>query len=127
MKIEKEVFEVISKSEVVTIVSNGKHGPHLVATWGAFVEKNGLQDGNTILIPAGGYKQTQENLMENNQIQILAATKKVPGEKGSGTGYRLSGKARIEDQGEFFESVKTNFPWARAALIFVINDFQKIM
>ena len=92
MKISKEIFEVLCKSEVVTIASKGKDNPHLVATWGAFIEKLGLQGENTILVPAGGYNQTQANLDEDDQVQILAATKKVPGKKGSGTGFKLTGK-----------------------------------
>ena len=52
------IKDVIEKTEVVAIATYGKNGPHLVATWGDFIKSLDINDGKTIIIPAGGYRQS---------------------------------------------------------------------
>jgi len=64
---------------VVVIGTCGGDGIYLVATWGDFVRAIGIQDGNKIIIPAGGYQQTEENLKGNNKVQVLIGSKQIEG------------------------------------------------
>ncbi len=123
----KEIKDVIAQSELVTIVTAGADGPHVVATWGAFVAKLDPGDGETLLIPAGGYKQTEQNLQTDARVTLMAGSKQAPGKNGMGTGYRLSGRGRIETNGEFFEMTKEKFPWARGALVIKIEKTEQLI
>jgi hypothetical protein len=73
--LDSTVKEVIENSELVTIATSGENGPHLVATWGAFITSLDVNDGKTILIPAGGYNQTEKNLKSNDQVQLMVGSK----------------------------------------------------
>lgn len=121
------VKNVIENTEIVTIATNGEQGPHLVATWGDFVNSLYISDGKTILIPAGGYSLTEKNLKEDDRVELLMGSKKVQGKNGLGTGYRLSGHARIVIEGKYFDLVKSNFPWARAALIIEVEKAEQLL
>ena len=63
MNFDDKVKEVFEKTEVVCIATCGNDGPHLVATWGDYIRKIGIKDEGVIVIPAGGYRKTEENLM----------------------------------------------------------------
>ena len=52
--------DVIEKTEVVSIATYGENGPQLVATWGDFIKSLNINDGKTIIIPVGGYHQTEK-------------------------------------------------------------------
>lgn len=123
----KEIKEVIAKSELVTIVTMGADGPHVVATWGAFVAELDAGDGETLLIPAGGYQQTEQNLAADARVTLVAGSKQAPGKNGMGTGYRLSGTGRMETEGTLFEKVKAKFPWARAALVVTVKKAEQLL
>ena len=123
----KEIKDVIAKSELVTIVTAGADGPHVVATWGAFVAELEAGDGETLLIPAGGYKQTEHNLAVDGRVTLMAGSKQAPGKNGMGTGYRLSGTARMEAEGALFEKVKAKFPWARGALVVRVKKAEQLL
>lgn len=125
--INKVVKKVIENSEIVTIASSGEDGPHLVATWGDFVKKLDINDGKTILIPAGGYSQTEKNLEKNDHVELLVGSKKVEGKNGMGTGYRLSGHAKIVSTGKMMDLTKSKFPWARAALVITIEKAEQLL
>ena len=98
-----------------------------MATWGEFVTALGVQDGKTILIPAGGYKQTEQNLSRNNAVELLVGTKQAQGKNGMGTGYRLTGTGKIVGDGEYLDLVKTRYPWARAALVVEVARAEQLM
>lgn len=57
-----EVKLVLEQTEIVTIGTCGPHGVHLAATWGELVRSLGVQDGDLLLIPAGGYRRTEDAL-----------------------------------------------------------------
>ena len=70
--------DVCEATEFVTIVTMGDDGPHVVGNWGDYMRVLGIKD-NTIVFPAGRYQQTEKNLRKNNRVQLLVASKKVPG------------------------------------------------
>jgi len=91
-KIEGKCKEVIDKTEWVAIVTCGDNGrPHVVATWGDYVRAIGIKGDEVIVIPAGHYNVTEENLKKDNHVQMLIASKQVQGNYGPGQGCCISG------------------------------------
>jgi predicted pyridoxine 5'-phosphate oxidase superfamily flavin-nucleotide-binding protein len=108
--------EVLEKTEFVAMVTAGPEGPHITATWGDYVRKLGFDD-DRLLIPAGYYHHMETNLEHNPEIQLLVASRGVEGQLGPGQGFTLKGTGKIVDSGESMDRVKSQFPWARAALV----------
>jgi len=125
--INATIKDVIEKTEVVAIATYGENGPHLVATWGDFIKSLDINDGKTIIIPVGGYHQTEKNLKDDNRIELLVGSKQVQGKNGPGTGYRLIGQAKITTSGEFAELTKAKFPWARGALVIEVEKADQLL
>ncbi|MCD6356706.1 MAG: pyridoxamine 5'-phosphate oxidase family protein [Anaerolineaceae bacterium] len=125
--LNSSVREVIENAEVVTIATCGANGPHLVATWGDYVRSLGIKDGKTIVIPAGGYLQTEKNLEANDRVELLVASKKVQGKSGPGTGYRLSGRAKMVKDGELMDLTKSKFSWARGAFVIEVENAEQLL
>ena len=113
--------EVIDKSEWVAIATNGREGPHLVATWGDYVKALGMAD-ETILVPVGGMHRTEENINVDNRIELLFASRQVQGSRGPGQGCCVSGTGVFQSAGAAMERVKARFPWARAALVITVKE-----
>jgi len=121
------IKDVIEKTEVVSIATYGENGPHLVATWGDFIKSLDINDGKTIIIPVGGYHQTEKNLNADNRIELLVGSKQVQGKNGPGTGFRLVGRAEIITSGEFAELTKAKFTWARGALVIQVEKADQLL
>ena len=126
-KIEGRAKEVLDKAEVVTIGTVGADGLHLVATWGDYVRAIGIQDGDTLVIPAGGYRQNEKNLATNSSVQVLVGSNQVQGTHGMGTGSRLSGKGEILSSGELCDMAKAKYPWARGALVIHVEKIEDML
>jgi len=120
-KIEGKVKEVLENTEVVVIGTCGEDGPHLVATWGDYVRAMGPQDDDIILAPAGGYSRTEENLSNNSRVEVLIASKQV------GTGFRLSGRGEVQTSGRLADLVKSEFSWARGALVIRVDNVECLL
>jgi Pyridoxamine 5'-phosphate oxidase len=108
--------EVLDNTEFVAMVTAGPEGPHITATWGDYVRKLGFED-DRLLIPAGYYHHMETNLEHNPEIQLLVASRAVEGKLGPGQGFTLKGTGKLVDSGEAMDRVKSQFPWARAALV----------
>ena len=121
------VKDVIEKSELVAIATNGENGPHLVATWCEFIRSLDIKDGKTIIIPVGGYHQTERNLKDDNRIELLVGSKQVQGKNGPGTGYRLVGRGKIIASGKLAEFTRSKFPWARGALVIEVEKVEQLL
>ncbi len=122
MKIEGKCKEVMENTEWIAIATCGDDGPHLVATWGDYVRKIGIKDDTIIIIPAGKYDKTEENLKKNNRIELLIASKQVQGSHGPGQGCSLTGKGEVQISGEFAEAARKKFTWARGALVIKVEQ-----
>jgi hypothetical protein len=82
-------------------------------------------DDHTILIPAGGYRQTEANLKAGSPVQkVLGAKGEVLG--GKALGFRLTGTAEIQSGTDLHERVKARFPWCRGALVMKVTKVEKI-
>ncbi len=88
-KIEGKCKKVMDKTEWVAIATCGENGSHVVATWGDFVKALATEDGGIIIISAGHYNVTEENLKKNNHIELLIASREVEGTYGTGQGELL--------------------------------------
>lgn len=119
--IEGNCREVCEATEFVALVTLGDDGPHVVGNWGDYMRTLGIK-GDTIVFPAGRYRQTEQNLRKNNRIQLLVASKTVQGSRKPGQGYLITGTAEIVTVGEHVDAVKAKFPWARGALVIHVQQ-----
>lgn len=120
-KIEGNCREVCEETEFMAIVTSGEDGPHVVGNWGDYHRALGIQD-DTIILPAGRYHQTERNLLKNNRVQLLVASRKVQGTRSPGQGYAITGTAEIVSSGDVVDAVKAKFPWARGALVIHVEE-----
>ena len=120
-KIEGNCRDVCEATEFVTIVTTGDDGPHVVGNWGDYMRTLGI-GADTIVLPAGRYRQTEQNLRKNNRIRLLVASRKVQGTRSPGQGYLIVGTAEIVSSGEIADAVKVKFPWARGALVIHVEE-----
>lgn len=121
MKIEGNCREVCEATEFVAIVTSGENGPHVTGNWGEYMRTLGVKE-DTIILPAGLYHQTEQNILKNNHVQLLVASKKVQGTRGPGQGYLIAGTAEIVGSGDVVDAVKMKFPWARGALVIHVEQ-----
>jgi hypothetical protein len=120
-KLDGIIHDLLQATEFVAIVTSGEQGPHLVGNWGNYLRTLGT-DGDTIILPAGRYSQTEENLRKNAKIAVMAASRQVQGTRGPGQGCVLSGRGEIVTSGPLVEKVKVKFPWARGALLVHVEE-----
>lgn len=120
-KLDGVIGDLLQATEFVTIVTNGENGPHLVGNWGDYLRAL-ESEGDTIILPAGRYRQTEENLRKNARVEVMAASRKVQGTRGPGQGCVLSGRGEIVTSGPLAEKAKAKFPWARGAFLIHIEE-----
>ncbi len=120
-KIEGVYRELCEAAEFMAIITSGDDGPHVVGNWGSYMRALGIGD-DRIVLPAGRYRKTEENLRRSNRVQVLLASKAVQGTRSPGQGCLLSGSAEIVSSGATFEAVKAKFPWARGALVIKVEE-----
>lgn len=119
--IEGACREVCEATEFIAIVTRGDDGPHVVGNWGDYMRALG-PGTDTIVLPAGRYHRTEQNLRRDNRIQLLVASRKVPGDRSPGQGCLVVGTAEILTSGETADRVKARFPWARGALVIHVEQ-----
>lgn len=108
--------ELLAQAEFVAIVTQGPDGPHLVGNWGDYARRIGIDD-ERIILPAGHYERTEQNLMRDSRIQLMAASRAVRGSRGPGQGGVIHGTGSVQAEGELATRAKAVFPWARGALV----------
>jgi hypothetical protein len=114
--IENACRATLEATEFVTIVTQGEAGPHLSATWGDYIRTLGIAD-DTLLVPVGYLQETEANLRRDPRVQVLAASRQVPGTHGPGQGCLLTGTAEILLAGDLLQQVQSQFPWARGVMV----------
>lgn len=128
MGLDEKCREIIEKTEWIAITTASELEPHTVAAWGYRLRKIGIRDCEIILLPAGRYFQTEENLKRNPRIQLLIASSEVQRADGKkGQGYRISGRGEIQAEGAMADLVKAEFPWARGALVVRIEKAEALI
>ena len=79
-KFEGICREVIDKAEWVAIATSGAAGAHLAGTWGEYIRTLGVEDDGVLLIPVGGYRTTEQNLVSDNRVELLCAAERPDGQ-----------------------------------------------
>ncbi len=120
-KIEGVCREVCETTEFVAIVTSGDNGPHVVGNWGDCMRALGIKD-DMIVFPTARYRQTEKNLLGDNRVQLLVASKNVQGTHSPGQGCLIIGRGEILCSGDTVDAVKAQFPWARGALVIHVED-----
>ena len=115
------IRNLLDTTEYLAIVTDGANGPHLVGNWGDYLRALGT-DGNTLILPAGYYHETEANLSRSGRVQVMAASRQVLGTHGPGQGCVLSGRGEVVTAGPLAEKAKAKFPWARGALLIHVED-----
>ena len=117
---------VLAHEGVVTVLSWGATAePHLVNTWNSYLE---IVDGDRILIPAFGYRQTEKNVAVNPKVQLSVGSKEVEGYNGyEGTGFIVEGTARFLSEGPEFDLMKKKLDFPNRVMeVTVTKATQKI-
>lgn len=128
MELDEKCKEVVEKTEWIAMATLSGAGLHMVAAWGYRLRKIGIQEGGVIVLPAGKYFQTEDNLKKDPRIQLLVASGEVQRADGKkGQGYRISGKGEIQTEGAMADLVKTECPWARGALVVRIEKTEALI
>ncbi len=113
--LNEKLLEILSHpvDGVVSIMTNGAEGPHLVNTWNSYIE---VTTDDKLLIPAYGFVRTEKNLTTHNEVTLSIANREVEGYRAKGTGVIVKGSARFIKSGEAFDRMKKKFDWLRAVL-----------
>ncbi|MGC9398075.1 MAG: pyridoxamine 5'-phosphate oxidase family protein [Anaerolineae bacterium] len=122
--LKDSVLEVLQHEGPVAIVTHSDRGPHLVATWASYIE---IVDDTRLAIPAGGYRQTEQNLEAGSPVQMLLASRDVKGSGEAGTGFRLTGHGTMVTEGDVYEQIHDRFNWARAALVIRVDKIAQLI
>lgn len=122
-EIDGTCLDVLNATEFVAIVTQGGDGPHLVGNWGEYIRRLGVR-GNTIVMPAGRYHKTEENLRSDNRLILLVASRQVQGSHSPGQGCEISGTGMIVTEGPLADEVKSHFSWARGAFVIQVDNWK---
>jgi len=119
VNLPETLLEVLKKDGVVAIATLGPDGPHMVNTWNSYVRVS--EDGR-LLIPAGYYHKTEAHIALHNQVLVTLGSSKVHGLQGPGAGFLIKGTATFLKEGAEFDTMKSRFAWARAALSITVDS-----
>jgi len=123
-KLSEKFFEVTAHEGVVSIMSWGVE-PHLVNTWNSYLV---VTDDERILIPAYGFRKTQENIEVNDKVKISLGSKDVLGYKDyPGTGFVIDGSARYLESGEEFDMMKSKFSFLTRVLEITVDSAKQML
>lgn len=109
---------------IVAIVTQGQTEPHVVNTWNSYITISGE---NKLLIPVGGMNQTETNLQLDNRVKLTVGSREIEGLRYKGTGFLISGTARMVTEGPEVEEMKKAYPWLRAVLEVTIESCQQTL
>jgi response regulator receiver domain-containing protein len=116
------IDDILRSTEFVTIVTSGNDGPYLVGNWGDHLRVlRHVADADTIVLPAGRYRQTEQNLRKDSHITLMAASRHIHNMHG-GIACLLRGHGEIVTSGSTADAVKLKFPWARGALLIHVEE-----
>lgn len=118
------IKKILLYSVPVGIVTIGPDGSHLIGVWSSEIT---MINDEILMIPVAGMNRTEENIRRGSDIKLLIASHDVPGSSGMGTGYRVIGTAEFHYSGSYYEQVKAQFDWARAALVVSIDAIDKLI
>ena len=123
-KLNEKFLEVLKHEGVVSIMSWGVE-PHLVNTWNSYLV---VTEDERILIPAYGFRKTEENVNVNNKVKISLGSKNVLGYKDyPGTGFIIDGTARYFESGEEYDMMKAKFSFLTRVLDITVDNAKQML
>ncbi len=120
----KTIIEILGHEGPASFTTAGSDGPHMAATWNSYIE---VAADAAIIIPVGSLEKTEENIKAGSKLQMIIASKDVKGTQGPGAGFLLKGSAEFKKTGIEFERIRSRFPWARAIMIFNIEEEKQLI
>lgn len=123
-KLSEKFLEVIRHEGVVSIVSWGVE-PHVVNTWNSYLV---VTDDERILIPAYGFRKTEKNVNENNNVKLTLGSKEVLGYKDyQGTGFLINGVAKFISTGDEYDFMKKKFSFLTRVLEITVDTAKQML
>ena len=123
-KLSEKFFEVMKHEGVVSIMSWGVE-PHLVNTWNSYLV---ITEDERILIPAYGFRKTEQNVNVNKMVKIALGSKNVLGYKDyPGTGFIIEGTARYFESGEEYDMMKSKFSFLTRVLEITVDKAKQML
>lgn len=113
--------ELWNKTEWAAIATSGSDGPHVVGVWGKDLRSLNGELADVVILPAAGFRETEENLKRDSRIELLIASRDVQGSHGPGQGCSFSGTGEVQTSGPNADRAKQRFSWARGALVIKIE------
>ncbi len=119
--IDEKLLEVMTTppDAALAIVTRGEDGPHLVNSWNSYARTT---DVGKLLIPVGGMAETEKNIERDDRILLSICNREVQGKMYKGTGFLVKGRAAFVKEGPEYDTLKADFPWARAALVVTVEE-----
>ncbi len=109
---------------IVAIVTQGPTEPHVVNTWNSYV---GVSGEDRLLVPVGGMQATEANLKRSSRVKLTIGSREIAGLRYKGTGFLLSGTAKMLTEGAEVETMKKTHPWLRAVLEITVESCQQTL
>ena len=124
--LNEKLLDVLSHPAdgVITIVTNGADGSHVVNTWNSYIV---VTPDDKLLIPAAGFVKTEKNLSIHNDVTLSIASREIEGYRGKGTGFIVKGTTHFVNSGEDFDRMKEKFTWIRTVLEITVTDAKQML
>jgi methyl coenzyme M reductase alpha subunit len=121
--LNEKLLEVMAYEGVVSIVTWGRDGVHVVNTWNSYL----VAIDDRILVPAAGMIKTQKNVEENNEVKVTLGTREVMGYRSMGTGFYIEGNAIFLKSGAEFDQMKEKFPFLSRVLEITVKSAKQTL
>ncbi len=120
----EKFMDVLAHEGVVSIVSWANNDAHVVNTWNSYIV---VKDGNKLLIPAAGMRNTEKNVDINNNVKLTIGSHEVKGFKKLGTGFYINGTARFIKEGEDFAMMKEKYAFLSRLLEITVTSCKQTL
>ena len=123
-KLPEKFLEVLQHEGVVSIVSWGVE-THVANTWNSYLV---VTEDERILIPAYGFRKTEENVNVNSSVKLTLGSKDVLGYKDyQGTGFLIHGTARYISSGDEYDFMKQKFSFLTRVLEITVETAKQML
>jgi len=123
-KLSEKFSEVLKHEGVVSITSWGVE-THVVNTWNSYLV---VTEEERILIPAYGFRKTENNVDVNSHVILTLGSKEVLGYKDyQGTGFVIHGTAKYISSGSEFDFMKEKFSFLTRVLEITVESAKQML
>ena len=123
-KLSEKFFEVLQYEGFVSIVSWGVE-THVANTWNSYLV---VTEDERILIPAYGFRKTEQNVNVNSHVKLTLGSKDVSGYKDyPGTGFLIDGTARYFSAGDEYDFMKNKFSFLTRVLEITVETAKQML